>query len=490
MIGKMDRRTALASAIAALGLATFVLVSTVMLAAFPATAYAGQFTVVIDAGHQAQGDSRLEPVGPGSSERKPRMASGTSGVATGASESRINLEVALKLQKALQARGVNVVMIRTTQDVNISNAERAQIANANNAALFVRLHCDGVDSSSVHGLLMLRPGSNEWTGPIVTPSKTASSLVGKAALAATGASDRGTTARTDLTGFNWSRVPAVLVEMGVMSNPTEDRKLSSSSYQQALADGIANGVVSYLATLHHVIAAIDSTVPSPSTTETPVAFSGHAVCSDGHPISAWQWRSTVNGVLATTPSFSRTLSPGIHAILFKAMCSAGPWSPESGTWLVVGATGTRPLPVYRFFNPTTGVHFYTASEAEKNTVASTLASTFAFEGVAYAPDRLAAANSAPLYRFYDFTRGVHFYTADPAEKARIQNTLGDVYRFEGPAFNVSHSPAGTLPVYRFYNVQKGVHFYTASLAERDDIVRRLGFIYHYEGVAYYYVRAW
>ena len=447
-------------------------------------------TVVIDAGHQAHADSRLEPVGPGSSDMKPRMASGTAGVVTGAPESRINLEVALKLRSALQARGVNVFMIRTTEDVNISNAERAQIANANSAALFVRLHCDGVDDSSVHGLLMLRPGPTEWTGPIVTPSKTAAAMVGKAALSATGAHDRGTTARTDLSGFNWATVPAILVEMGVMSNAAEDRNLSSAGYQQSLADGMANGIAEYLGTVHHVDAAIHSVSPSPATVDTPVGFAGGAVDSNGHGISSWAWRSTIDGPLSASPSFSRALSPGIHTIFLKAACSEGMWSPEVGTWLVVGAKGTSPQPVYRFYNPSTGVHFYTASEAEKNNVAANLSATFTFEGVAYATDTAAAANNTPLYRFYDFKRGVHFYTADEAEKNRVISTLGGTYRYEGVAFNVSLAEAGGQPVYRFYNFQKGVHFYTASLAERDDVVKRLGYIYRYEGAAYYYVQPW
>ena len=215
-------------------------------AAAAPVAQSGLGTVVIDAGHQGTQDSRLEPIGPGSSTKKPSVESGTEGVVTKAPESEVNLEVALKLQKALEARGVRVVMVRTSQNVDIPNSQRAKIANDNHAALFVRLHCDGVDNSSTHGLLMLRPGANQWTGPIVAPSKAAAEDVDKAVLAATGAYDRGTTPRNDLSGFNWSKVPTILVEMGVMSNPAEDRKLSSTEYQQQLADGMATGIVEYL----------------------------------------------------------------------------------------------------------------------------------------------------------------------------------------------------------------------------------------------------
>jgi N-acetylmuramoyl-L-alanine amidase len=204
--------------------------------------------VVIDAGHQGTQDMKLEPIGPGSSQLKPRVESGTAGVVTRVAESVVNLQVALKLEKTLQSRGVKVIMIRTSQNVDIPNSKRAEIANNAHAALFIRLHCDGVGNSTTHGFLMLRPGANQWTGPIVAPSKVAANYVDKAVLAATGAFDRGTEARTDLAGFNWATVPTILVEMGVMTNPTEDRKLSTAAYQQTLADGMTNGIVQYLRT--------------------------------------------------------------------------------------------------------------------------------------------------------------------------------------------------------------------------------------------------
>jgi N-acetylmuramoyl-L-alanine amidase len=210
----------------------------------PATASG---VVVIDAGHQAQGDSSLEPEGPGSSVRKPKVSDGADGVNSHTPESQINLEIALKLQRALEARGVTVKMVRTSQNVNISNSQRAAVANDANAALFIRLHCDGADgSSSTHGFATLIPASNKWTSPILSESKRAASYVHKAAIAATGASDRGIVSRGDLTGFNWSKVPTILPEMGFLSNPAEDKLLNSAAYQQKLADGMANGIVQYL----------------------------------------------------------------------------------------------------------------------------------------------------------------------------------------------------------------------------------------------------
>ena len=202
--------------------------------------------VVIDAGHQGHGDSGLEPIGPGSSTEKPKVADGASGQYAPHDESQVNLDVALKLRTTLAARGVKVVMVRTSQNVNISNSQRAAIANKAHAALFIRLHCDGISDSSRHGFSTLIPAKNQWTGPIMSASAKAGRIVQHDALAATGASDAGVVQRSDLSGFNWSKVPTVLVEMGFMSNRAEDKALTTSSYQQKLANGLANGVVDYL----------------------------------------------------------------------------------------------------------------------------------------------------------------------------------------------------------------------------------------------------
>ncbi|HEY5541498.1 MAG TPA: N-acetylmuramoyl-L-alanine amidase [Coriobacteriia bacterium] len=212
----------------------------------PATVGSGLGVVVIDAGHEGSPPSGVEPIGPGSSTMKVKLESGTSGVVTHVDESLRNLQVALVLQKVLEARGVSVLMVRTSQNVKISNAQRAQIANNAHAALFIRLHCDS-GPSSVTGILTLEPGKNWYKDhPIVASSAVAAKLIHKATLSATGAKDRGITPRTDLTGFNWSQVPSVLVEMGMMSNPGEDHKLGTAAYQQKLADGMANGIVAYL----------------------------------------------------------------------------------------------------------------------------------------------------------------------------------------------------------------------------------------------------
>ena len=146
---------------------------------------------------------------------------------------------------------------------------------------------------------------------------------------------------------------------------------------------------------------------------------------------------------------------------------------------------TSPLPVYRFYNPSIGTHFYTASGPERDSVVRNLGSTYVYEGPAYGVVA-SPANSDPLYRFYNHKNGSHFYTASSEERDRVKSTLSATYTYDGPAYNVSVAPvAGALPVYRFYNRKNGSHFYTTSDAERDSVVSRFSASYTLEGPAFY-----
>ena len=117
-------------------------------------------TICIDAGHQRYGNNALEAIGPGSSIRKPKVTSGTEGKYTHKAESEVNLETAKKLKGILISRGYKVVMVRESQDVNISNIQRAEIANKSNADLAIRIHCDGSGNSALHGYFILTPSSS------------------------------------------------------------------------------------------------------------------------------------------------------------------------------------------------------------------------------------------------------------------------------------------------------------------------------------------
>ena len=148
------------------------------------------------------------------------------------------------------------------------------------------------------------------------------------------------------------------------------------------------------------------------------------------------------------------------------------------------AQAATPMPVHRFYNTRQGVHFYTIDEAEKNNVQTNLSSTYVYEGVGYWIDTSDPLNSDPLYRFYNFRKGVHFYTSDEAEKNNVQANLTSIYRYEGVAYNISRAPT-SIPAYRFYNFKTGAHFYTATEGEKNYVIKHLAYTWNYEGVGFF-----
>ncbi len=202
--------------------------------------------VAIDPGHQAKGNSDLEPIGPGASEKKAKVSTGTSGVSTGVAESTLTLAVSLQLRDALEAEGYQVVMTRESQDVNISNAERAQIATAAGAEIFIRIHANGSENSSANGIVTLSPSSaNPYVSSLYEGSYRLSRLLVDELCAATGARNLGVQTSDTMSGINWSTMPVSIVELGFMTNPTEDQLLNSADYQAKLVEGMVNAVNAY-----------------------------------------------------------------------------------------------------------------------------------------------------------------------------------------------------------------------------------------------------
>lgn len=198
----------------------------------------------IDPGHQEKGNSSQEPIAPGAAQTKAKVSSGTQGTATGVPEYIINLAVGLKLRDLLLDQGAEVVMTRSTNDVDISNSERARMLNDAQVDLAIRLHCDGENDESRNGAFVLIP-SGQYTTDIQEASKKAAQDILSGFVATTGARNLGLSKRSDQTGFNWSTVPVVNIEMGHLSNSEEDQKLTSESYQDLCALGIQQGILEY-----------------------------------------------------------------------------------------------------------------------------------------------------------------------------------------------------------------------------------------------------
>ena len=190
----------------------------------------------LDPGHATAPDvgRQLEPIGPGSEERKIKDGGGAAG------EAPVALAIARRTRTLLLARGYRVALTRNGDGYRGGNRERAQFCNRRGAALMIRIHADGSSSPSAHGISTLVPALRRgWTDDVYTASRRAGRLVQDELVRATGARDLGVVERADLTGFNWANVPVVLAETGFMTNPRERALLRSARYQSRVARGLA-----------------------------------------------------------------------------------------------------------------------------------------------------------------------------------------------------------------------------------------------------------
>jgi N-acetylmuramoyl-L-alanine amidase len=201
--------------------------------------------ICLDPGHgtpPAVGQQR-EPIGPGSRTLKIKDGGGAPG------ETEVVLQIAYRTRSLLLRRGYRVAMTRTGPWFRYrsgGNIARAEFCKRHDAALMLRIHADGSTDASRRGASTLYPAFRRgWTDDVYAPSLRAARAIQRALVRATGARDLGLIQRSDLTGFNWSDVPVVLVETGFMTNPTESRLLRTPSYQQRVAQGLAAGVMAF-----------------------------------------------------------------------------------------------------------------------------------------------------------------------------------------------------------------------------------------------------
>ena len=205
-------------------------------------------TVAIDAGHQAKANTSKEPIGPSSSTMKAKMPEGSVGTASGVPEYEVTLAVAKKLETELTNRGYHVVMIRTSNDVNMSSAERSVAANQSGADILIRLHADSMDNSGVYGALATcMTAQNPYNASLHDKSYNLSKKIVDTVCGTTGTKNRGVQETDSSSDINWCEIPVCVLEMGFLSNPDEDTWLQDDGYRGKIASGIAGAVDAYFA---------------------------------------------------------------------------------------------------------------------------------------------------------------------------------------------------------------------------------------------------
>ena len=179
----------------------------------------------------------------------------------GVQEKTLTLEIALRLEQILNGRGFPTIQTRT-EDVYVALADRADIANrVKGPAVFVSIHFNQGGDRDTAGIETFYAAdkvapANDWTWiglfsrsePLDTGENLAAE-VQYAVVLKTGARDRGIRAR-HLYVTRHTRIPAILVEGGFISNPMESHLLGDDDYASNLAEGIADGITAWWRTQH------------------------------------------------------------------------------------------------------------------------------------------------------------------------------------------------------------------------------------------------
>lgn len=158
-------------------------------------------------------------------------------------ESDLTLDIALKLKILLEKNNIHTYILRET-DEYLGIYERADIANAMGATLFVSVHINALADENFDGIMTLAyPGSINYDSP---NGKLLATLIQKNVILSTDAKDLGIIDRDKLVVLKNTSMPSALVECGFITNQDEVNKLLESDYQLKIASGIKEGILKTL----------------------------------------------------------------------------------------------------------------------------------------------------------------------------------------------------------------------------------------------------
>lgn len=159
-------------------------------------------------------------------------------------EKDINLEISQKLVEKLKLNGYKVISTRDS-DEYVDNHLRAKLANKKRARVFISIHGNALkNNSSTNGIQVLYYPNRESTIGDLNNNELAQILM-NSLINGTGANDKGIVEREDLIVLNQTKMPAILIEYGFLSNENEEKLLLTDDYQNKIVDSIIEGLEEY-----------------------------------------------------------------------------------------------------------------------------------------------------------------------------------------------------------------------------------------------------
>lgn len=160
---------------------------------------------------------------------------------------------------------------------------------------------------------------------------------------------------------------------------------------------------------------------------------------------------------------------------------------DVGAYSYHDSNSIKKQPVYRFWSDTFHGHFYTISSAERNSILlAHQPSVWKYENTAYYAFSEQLPGTVPLYRFWSNKFSGHFYTTDSSERDYIIASYPtDTWNYEGIAYFVYplnyQGLITTKPAYRFWSNTYKHHFYTTDESEKDYVQNSLSDVWSFEG---------
>ncbi len=199
--------------------------------------------VVIDPGNQAASSVSAETIGPGSDVTKACASEGITGSTFGTKESELNLEYALSLKAELESRGYEVVLTRESDDVDLSNQARADIANSSGASAFIRIEMNESSNAQLDGVMAVcMTADTPYNSDLYNDSRALATRLLQGITETLDITNRGIYETDEMTAINWSDIPVAEIHLGFLSNATDEGNLLTEAYKEKMITGLANGL--------------------------------------------------------------------------------------------------------------------------------------------------------------------------------------------------------------------------------------------------------